>query len=248
MKSGCKCKMELYWWGILAETRIVLIFNRPFFLTSPKATELGSPFRQMLQSHYWYSRTIVSISCKPQQGRGNKGLFCWKDKEHDEFFKVVSGRILYKIGSSERVYTNDDGKVTISRGIVHCLRTLPNQECVLLEGSNPVASSSCCSFLDVHLKSIKQDWSSELFYRNLLDGVFHVEERSLICSSLHLAIGGYSSSLVKFCSASFYGDTYLALPGRIGFLEDAGRCLTSNDLLKCLTFLSSFLDIWESVR
>ncbi|KAH7930822.1 hypothetical protein BV22DRAFT_1190930 [Leucogyrophana mollusca] len=68
---------------------------------------------------------------------------------HDETFRVLQGKMMYLVGKDTRIYTPDDGEVTVPRGVVHSLSSVVGIETVFEEKSTPM------------------DDVKELFFRNL---------------------------------------------------------------------------------
>lgn len=69
---------------------------------------------------------------------------------HDEFFRIVKGRLEVMIGSNTRIYVPEDGEICIPKGVVHSLRGFIGEETIFEERTEPM------------------DEGKELFFRNLL--------------------------------------------------------------------------------
>ncbi|KAG6907406.1 hypothetical protein DXG01_009018 [Tephrocybe rancida] len=69
---------------------------------------------------------------------------------HDEIIRVVEGKMEIRLGSNVREYTQEDGEVVISKGVVHSLRTFKGVECTFYERTEPM------------------DDEKEIFFRNLI--------------------------------------------------------------------------------
>ncbi|KAG6907540.1 hypothetical protein DXG01_008576 [Tephrocybe rancida] len=72
---------------------------------------------------------------------------------HDEIIRVVKGKMEIRLGSSVREYTQEDGDVVISKGVVHSLRTFKGVECTFYERTDPM------------------DDEKEIFFRNMLANI-----------------------------------------------------------------------------
>lgn len=57
---------------------------------------------------------------------------------HDEFIRVIEGRMEIMLGSTVNVYTPEDGDVKIAKGVVHSLRTLKGVKCIFDERTDPM--------------------------------------------------------------------------------------------------------------
>ncbi|KIJ69417.1 hypothetical protein HYDPIDRAFT_106021 [Hydnomerulius pinastri MD-312] len=73
----------------------------------------------------------------------------WHDA-HDETFRVVKGQMKYLIGKETHIFTPEDGEVSVPRGVVHALSSVPGAgETIFEEKTTPM------------------DDVKELFFRNL---------------------------------------------------------------------------------
>ncbi|KAJ3488270.1 hypothetical protein NLJ89_g11635 [Agrocybe chaxingu] len=71
---------------------------------------------------------------------------------HDEFLRIVQGRIEALIGSTTRIYVPEDGEICIPKGTVHGFRTFEGEHVIFEERTEPM------------------DEEKELFFRNALEG------------------------------------------------------------------------------
>ncbi|KAF8153187.1 hypothetical protein B0H34DRAFT_95874 [Crassisporium funariophilum] len=69
---------------------------------------------------------------------------------HDEYIRVVQGRLEVSIGTETRVYVPSDGEAHIPKGTVHSFRCFQREECIFDERGDPM------------------DGEKELFFRNTL--------------------------------------------------------------------------------
>ncbi|KAL0952711.1 hypothetical protein HGRIS_006947 [Hohenbuehelia grisea] len=73
---------------------------------------------------------------------------------HDEMFRIIKGRLEYTLGTETKIYTPEDGEISIPRGTLHGVKSLAGEAFIVEEKTTPM------------------DGSKEVFFRNLfsLDG------------------------------------------------------------------------------
>jgi len=69
---------------------------------------------------------------------------------HDEYFRILKGKLKVLMGKTWKEYTPEDGEIKIPRGVVHSLRSITGVEVICEERTDPA------------------DGEKELFFRNLL--------------------------------------------------------------------------------
>jgi mannose-6-phosphate isomerase-like protein (cupin superfamily) len=59
---------------------------------------------------------------------------------HDEFFRIIKGRMEVMIGLNTRIYVPEDGEIRIPKRVVHSLRCFVGEETIVEERTDPMVS------------------------------------------------------------------------------------------------------------